>query len=360
MQKRLKAIHQFLPNFGFGDAIANHNIAIKNYLQKRGYESQIFARDIHPKATQALAFPKHSFKPDHGLLYHHSIGSEITPFAVKHAGPKCMIYHNITPSHFFKPYSLHLAELTEKGRSQELAELIKSFPLTASPSHYNNEELQHFGAKETLLLPIAIDLEKLRIKPNPQLLQSLNDGQKNIIFVGRYAPNKKQDDLILCFNEYLKLDQNARLILVGSGQPGDLYFEKLRYLVEAYQLEAKVILTQHVSDQDLMVYYKTADLFWSMSEHEGFCVPLIEAMWSDIPILAYKSSAIPETLGEGGILFTDKSKPLELAALAKLMLYDEDLRSKILAAQNKKKLDFTPEAVEPYLDQLVTKLEEQA
>ena len=188
-------------------------------------------------------------------------------------------------------------------------------------------------------------------------MNNLQDHVTNLLFVGRTAPNKCQHDLIKGFHEYLKMDPVARLILVGHMESNDPYCEYLRDTIRKYGLDNHVVLTGNVSESDLQAYYQTAHLIWSMSEHEGFCVPLIEAMWFDVPVLAFKSTAVPETLKEAGILFTVKDNMAAVAALAKLMVHDQSLRRKILTAQRKRRNDFLPERIWPIFSVLIDRME---
>lgn len=190
-------------------------------------------------------------------------------------------------------------------------------------------------------------------------MRQLQDGKRNLLFVGRYAPNKCQHRLVAVFAHYLTLDPDARLILVGNGDPQDSYVQHLQQTIDHYGIRERVLLPGHITDAQLHAYYRTAHLFWSMSEHEGFCVPLIEAMWFDVPILAYKSSAIPETLDEAGILLTDPSDPRAMAAAAKLLARDPELRAKVLRAQRHRREAFLPQAVWPAWRSLVEQMERQ-
>jgi glycosyltransferase involved in cell wall biosynthesis len=173
------------------------------------------------------------------------------------------------------------------------------------------------------------------------------------------APNKCQHDLLEAFKEYLSFDARARLILVGGWPDGHPYAVHVRNLAHRLGIASHVLFARDCTDAQLMACYRTAHLFWSMSEHEGFCVPLIEAMWFDVPVLAYRSSAVPETLAGAGLMFTEK-KWLALAALAHLMVEDVDLRSKVILAQRTRRLDFLPESVLPALLDVIRAITGQA
>jgi glycosyltransferase involved in cell wall biosynthesis len=266
------------------------------------------------------------------------------------------VYHNITPAEFFEPYRPEYVPALRQGR-EDLAKLAPLFPISCGDSTYNALELKERGFDSPTVVPIPVEARKWNFMPDATLMSELQDGRTNILFVGRLAPNKKQDDLVKAFNQYLNFDPDARLILIGKAEEGDRYAEHLQDLIESLQLHDSVILPGSISDAELEAYYRTAHLFWSMSEHEGFCVPLIEAMWFDVPVLAFKSSAVPETMGHGGILFSDKDDLHQLAALAHVMITDRELRAKIIRAQREQRLTFLPDRVRKPLFEIVSRLQ---
>lgn len=344
VQTKLEEIHQLLPNLAYGDAISNHAISIRNYLRSCGYKSEIFVKCVAPQvAHEAIVFKPTCINAHAGLIYHHSIGSEITEYAIAHPGAKCLIYHNITPAEFFLPYRPEFAKLLEIGRI-ELKQLAQHFPISVGDSAYNGAELLESGFPKPGVLPIIVDPHKWDILPDTSLMQQLQDGKTNLLFVGRIAPNKRQEHLIEAFAHYLTMDQSARLILAGWGDINDPYYRQLLNTIERLNLTNYVLVSGQVNDAQLLAFYRTAHLFWSMSEHEGFGVPLVEAMWFDVPILAYSSTAVPETLGEAGLMFNAKNDLVQVAALAKILTKDDVLRSKVITMQRKRREYFTTEA----------------
>lgn len=358
-QNLLKEIHQLLPNLNYGDAISNHALAIRDYLRDRGYNSEIFVRYLDDRvAGEAKVFDR-QISPHAGLIYHHSIGSELTDYATFHPGAKCLIYHNITPAEFFQPYRPEFAKILQNGR-YELTQLAKHFRLSMGVSAYNAAELTLAGFEQPGVLPIAVDPGKWNISADARLMEQLQDGKSNLLFVGRISPNKCQEQLVEAFYHYLTMDAAARLILVGDGNSYDPYYHHLLGTIEKFNLTSYVLTPGQVNDAQLLAYYRTAHLFWSMSEHEGFGVPLVEAMWFDIPILAYKSSAIPETLGESALMFNTKEDLVQVAALAKLLVKDRDLQSKLISSQRRRRESFTPQAISQSLSKLILALEESS
>ena len=356
---RLKQIHQILPHLNYGDAIANHAIEIMHHLRELGYQSKIFAIKFDGRLRDKTErFDPNAIQNDAGVLYHHAIGSDMTQFAVEHQGPKCLIYHNITPADFYMPYRPEYAQILEDGRIQ-LEKIASHFPISAGVSYYNMQELKAFGFKNPTVLPITVSPDKWDVNPDTKLMGRLQDGVTNIIFVGRVAPNKRQDDLIEVFSAYLTFDSNARLILIGITEPGDPYYVHVRHVIKKLGLMNHVALTGQVTDEELQAYYRTAHLFWSMSEHEGFCIPLIESMWFDVPILAYKSSAVPETLHQAGMMFNDKNDLTSIAALANLLVKNKKLRLNVLKSQRKRREDFLPHVIWPKFDHIIKQMEHQ-
>jgi glycosyltransferase involved in cell wall biosynthesis len=354
---KLKQIHQLLPNLAYGDAISNHALTIRDYLRRCGYHSDIFVRYIDERvAHEAKIFQPNHISPQAGIIYHHSIGSELTDYAIAHPGSKCLVYHNITPAEFFRPYRPDFAQLLEKGRA-ELKQLAQSFPLSVGDSAYNAAELASVGFHQPGVLPIAVNPSKWDMPADSTLMEQLQDGKSNLLFVGRITPNKCQTHLVESFYHYLTMDQQARLILAGCVDVNDPYYCNLLDRIQALGLNDYVLVSGLVSEPQLLAFYRTAHLFWSMSEHEGFGVPLVEALWFDIPVLAYKSTAVPETLGEAGILFTTKDDLVQVAALAKLLVKDWRLRRTVLKAQQKRRDSFLQAIVNQNILNLCTKLE---
>jgi glycosyltransferase involved in cell wall biosynthesis len=351
------AVNQFLPNLSPGDAISNQAIFIRDQLRELGFRSDIYVRTIHPllPPNRCHLFSAAALQDSDAAIYHHSIGTDITRAMVEYAGPKCLVYHNITPAKFVEPYRPRFAELLRQGR-EDLSALAPAFDISYGDSQFNADELREAGFSHPKVLPIAVSPAKWSFAPDSAMMTSLGDGRTNIIFVGRIAPNKKQDDLIRAFAHYLAFDPDARLFLVGTVEGPDPYAEYLLSLIEHLGLKKSIRVTNTISDAALAAYYRTARLFWSMSEHEGFCVPLIEAMWFEVPVLAFRSSAIPETLGDAAIMFNDKSDSKTLAALARVLVTDEELRGQVIAAQRRQRRAFLPSQITPVIAELTGRL----
>ncbi|HEX8281031.1 MAG TPA: glycosyltransferase, partial [Chthoniobacterales bacterium] len=250
------------------------------------------------------------------------------------------------------PFWPQHAAILREGRA-DLQKLPSHFPISCGVSAYNARELADCGFRKPGILPLPIDPARWDVAADPKLMAELQDGRTNLLFVGRIAPNKKQHELVVAFREYLRVDESARLILIGKAEEADPYALHVQNKVSELGLEHAVLMPGSISEAQLAAYWRTATLFWSMSEHEGFCAPLIEAMWFDVPVLAFRSSAVPETLGEAGLMFTEKDDQVEVAAMVRLLVTDHALREKVIRAQRKRRVDFLPAQVAPRLENLV-------
>jgi glycosyltransferase involved in cell wall biosynthesis len=338
-------IHQILPTIVFGDAVSNDALAITNILKEMGYDTQVFSEHIHPSLTR-IARKAGKWNPtrDTILVYHMSTGSQLS-YMVKDADvrAKVMIYHNITPPEFFRGYSRSSYDLVQTGRDQ-LAMLKDTFDYVFADSEYNCMELQELGYKKAEELPILIPYADYEKNPSEEVMNHLADGRTNILFLGRIAPNKRQEDVIKSFYYYKKyFDSSSRLFLVGSYDGMELYYKGLKRLVEKLELQ-DVYFTGKVPFDEILAYYRTAHVFLSMSEHEGFCVPLIESMIFDVPIIAYKAAAIPYTMKNAGIMIGEKNYP-QIAALLDKAVHDEQLRDSVIKQQKSRLADFSYDRV---------------
>jgi glycosyltransferase involved in cell wall biosynthesis len=350
-----EAIHQLAPNFGYGDAISNEMVAIRKTLRAAGFRSSIITRfvDANLSGDVTLHSPA-ALNPADGLIYHHSIGSEVTATASAHPGPKGLVYHNITPAEFFRPFRPGFAPLLRRGR-EDMWSLAPAFPVSVGVSRYNANELERFGFESPEILPLSLDPITWNSPALEGFMRHLADGRKNVLFVGRVAPNKRQDRLVSAFAR-LRSSIDARLIIAGSAPEGEGYADRVRAQVRELGLENDVLITGHCSLAELHTCYRSADLFWSFSEHEGFCVPLIEAMWFDVPVVALASSAIPETLAGAGVTFSWTDDDDCAAAMVARVLGDDLLRSRILAGQRTRRQAFLPENTAPRLARFISRL----
>ncbi len=339
-------IVQVLPSLCFGDAVGNDALALKKIIRERGYETEIFAKDIDARFPADIAL-KIENSPNLGksdiVMFHEAIGTELNVWIQNQKCRKVMIYHNITPPEFFLPYDSAAVCQCVQGL-REVQGLRNTFEMVLAASPFNRQNLLDMGyACPVHVLPILIPFEDYEKKASEMIFKKYGDGRKNIIFVGRVVPNKCHEDIIRAFSEYLHcFDHDARLFLVGTCQQS--YYGRLKEYTKLLHIEENVIFTGHINFDEILAYYRLADLFICQSEHEGFCVPLVEAMYFDIPIIAYDSSAIAWTLGGSGFLMKEKD-PLETAAVMDRILSDGELRNVILQNQRERLADFQYEKV---------------
>lgn len=334
-------IHQILPSISYGDAVSNHAIEIRRILIELNYNSEIYAENIHPKMSNIARSISEYNKISSSLniiLFHMAIGSDVSYFVKSLPDKKVLIYHNITPTKYFAGYNDELAALTQRGR-QELNIFKDCVDLALGDSEYNRKELVKIGFKNTGVLPILIDFDKYNIASNRDVINEHDENCVNFLFVGRYVPNKRLEDVIKIFYHYkTHINPKSNLFLVGSHNGMEKYYLKLKKIVEMLDLD-DVYFTGHVKFSDLLGYYRLADVFVCMSEHEGFCVPLLESMYFEIPIIAYNSTAIPYTLGDAGILVNKKNYQ-EIAEMVDIIINDSKLRDKIIKKQKERLCDF--------------------
>jgi len=353
------AVHQVLETLEYGDAISNHAIAIRDHLRSRGYLSDILVGHVGPLVIdEARVFYPELLASSQALIYHHSIGTELTAQVVDSCLPTLMIYHNITPASFFRRLRPELAKRLDEGRA-DLGKLNQTFAVVAADSEFNAEELRELGYAEVDVLPIVADYRRFDVDPDFDAVAQVSDGQKTMLFVGRYAPNKSLHELIDVLAYLRRAGSATRLVLAGRYDGNESYYAELRAKALELGVFESVIFTGLISDAQLLAYYLSADVFVSLSDHEGFCVPLVEAMAFGIPIIAFGSSAIPETLGKTGLLLTDKSDLSEVAALVRIVLEDEALQRTIVNDQRRRLAEFSSARTLAKVDELMSKLMEQ-
>ncbi|MBI4384068.1 MAG: glycosyltransferase family 4 protein [Nitrospinae bacterium] len=335
-----RVVHQFHAHMSSRDAIGENMLTIQSELRRSGYESEIFClyktEDLDGRVRHVDEYASFS-SPGAVLVVHFSIGFAELDRLFAFPDRKVLAYHNITPPEFLEDFSPEMAQYCREGREAVL-KFRGRIDLAVGDSEFNVRDLVRLGFEGGKAIPILFDFKKLDAVPDPEILSRYGDGGwTNWLFVGKLFPNKKQEDVIKAFYYYKKyINPRSRLILVGASRHIRIYYEYLRYLAHYLGL-TDVIFTDSIPGNELAAYYRVAHLFVSMSEHEGFCVPLLEAMYSGIPIMAYDSSAVPETLGGAGALIKEKKFP-EIAELAHYILENGELRKK-LAADQKRRLE---------------------
>ncbi len=333
------ALHQFIVGAVPGDAITDHALLLRRWLREDGFRSQVFAAGIDSALADEVQ-PYLRYRPAHPgevVILHHSIGAAVVDYLLSLDVRFLLIYHNVTPPDFLLGVDPMLAGQLSRGRDQ-LVLLRERTLLGLADSAHNEGELRRVGYNRTGVLPIVLDESRYHLEPNPSLLARYRDGGPYLLFVGRLVPNKKQEDLIKLLYCYRRFEPSARLFLVGVPWVTK-YAEWLEELVQELGLRDAVIFSGHVSQRDLVTYYRLADLYVSMSEHEGFGKPLVESMLLQLPVLAFAAGAVPDTMGESGILFHDKNYEA-LVELVDILVSDEALRRRIIARQRERATAF--------------------
>ena len=335
-------VNQWLAAAHRGDAIGDRARRFRQLLRGLGHASEIFALTIDEDLEgEVQPFIDPAARRGDVTILHYALPSPMTAALASLGRGRVLHYHNVTPAAYFARYDPGLFRLAVLAR-RELETLVGQVDLALGVSEFNRQELETLGFSPTGVLPIAVDTARItRSGQRPAIERQLNDELVNFLFVGRIAPNKKIEDYIFLAEHYKRyVDAYYRFIFVGRYDAVPRYYAMIRALISEFKmLQERFIFTGPVTDEELAVYYRRAAVYVSMSEHEGFCAPLVEAMAADVPILAYAAAAVPETLGGAGVQFWPKD--LEQAAeLAGALVFDEDFRAGVLAGQRRRLQDF--------------------
>jgi L-malate glycosyltransferase len=335
-------INQWVPAAHRGDAIGDSARRVRDLARALGHESEIFALTIDDDlAGEVRPFSDPAARRGDLTIFHYALTSSMTAAFRSLPGGRILQYHNVTPAAFFAPYDPALFRLATLGR-QELGTLVGHVELALGDSEYNRRELEALGFAPTGVFPIAVDTSRVsRPARCPSLERLMDDELVNFLFVGRIAPNKRIEDHIRLAEHYKRyVDAYYRFIFVGRYDVVPGYYAAIRGQMAAFNLlNDRFIFTGAVPDEELAVYYRRAAVYISLSDHEGFCVPLLEAMAADVPVLAYAAAAVPDTLGDAGVQFAPKN--FEYAAeLLGALVFDDDLRASVIAGQRRRLADF--------------------
>jgi len=343
---RLETAHQFAPTIAYGDAVGNDCFELQRLYWSRGVRSDLFAAEAKPEVRQFVQPWRDLEKlPTAGtsLQVHISMGNDALWDVAKLPHRKTVIYHNITPAHYFEGLNEHARRYSEIGREQ-LAEFAKVSELGIADSEYNRKELLRLGFAKTAVVPIMVDWSAFDVEPDPDVLRQLSDERTDILAVGQILPQKAVDKVVAAFARYRESDPMARLWLVGSHAMSEGYLAQVRDAIRTHGLDGAATLTGSVPMPALVAYYQGATALITLSEHEGFCVPLLEAMRSGLPVVASDAGAIPGTLGDAGILLSDTG-PDAVAAALERAVHDAALRKDLVARGRRHLAEFTSEAV---------------
>ncbi|MBT3296638.1 MAG: glycosyltransferase [Verrucomicrobia bacterium] len=335
-----KRIDQVLAGFAEGDAISNETRILQDLFRSWGLESDIFVDWAHvsPDARErSRPLAEYHGRAGDVVIHHYSIASPAVGCFMASPARRVLIYHNITPATFYRGFDDRVADQLDQARG-ELQALLPQVDACWADSEFNAAELRAMGAQNALVFPLLFSPEQFDLAPDPNLFPKFAAPMQNLLYVGRIAPNKQVEDLITAFAWYHRvINRQSRLIIVGSERSCPRYYLMLRMLANELELP-NVCFERFASPRGLSAYYELADLFITASRHEGYCLPLVEAMHKRLPVIARNEGGMPEALGGGGVLYEDLA-PGELAALIERVLTDAALKNQILAAQDQRMAD---------------------
>ncbi len=348
-------VNQWVPAAHRGDAVGDSARRVRNLLRGMGHQSDLFALTIDDDLRDDVRpFDDSASRQGDVTIFHFALVSPMTAaFAALPRG-RVLQYHNVTPAHFFAAYDANVFRLCTLSRD-DLRTLVGHTDLALGDSEYNRQELASMGFARTGVFPIAIDTARItHAAPRPALDAVLDDGLHNFLFVGRIVPNKKIEDFIRLAEFYKRyVDEHYRFIFVGRTDGMPRYYSMVRALIAEFQMPAdRFVFTGPVPDDDLAAYYRSASVYLSLSEHEGFCVPLLEAMAADVPVMAYASTAVPDTLGGAGVLFEPKDMEFAAELLGELA-YNDAFRAQVIAGQRQRLRDFGDDRITRELQRLL-------
>jgi len=333
---QVNQIDQLLVGFSPGDAISDYALWLQRVLRSNGHGSSIYARHFKPELSSIVRPWQELFSQGKSpqLLFHYSIGSDVLDALRSYAGRLFIIHHNVTPPEYYARVNPTLSMLQQQG-----IDSLPSFAAQAihafADSEYNATQLIQAGFPSVSVQPIPFIASRFAEQPSVRFDHILRTFRTRLLFVGRVAPNKRHDQLVRIAARYIRtVNRNACLILAGSFGGTETYKSACQELASSLGIGEQVFFTGHVSQGDLRALYETASAFLVTSDHEGFCVPLLEAMHFGLPIIAKRTTAIPETLHGSGILFEDSAvgKP-ELVELLHLIVTDSSLRAAVVDEQ---------------------------
>jgi glycosyltransferase involved in cell wall biosynthesis len=335
-------INQWVPAAHRGDAVGDSARRVRDLVRALGHQSELYALTIDDGLKHDVRpFSDPAARRGDLTIFHFALPSPMTSAFASLSGGRILQYHNVTPAAFFAPYDPALFRLAALGR-EDLSTLVGHVELALGDSDFNRRELETLGFEPTGVFPIAIDTSRVTNPvARPALERLLDDELVNFLFVGRIAPNKKIEDHIRLAEHYKRyVDAYYRFIFVGRYDVVPGYYATIRALMSEFRLlNDRFVFTGPIPDEELAVYYRHAAVYISLSEHEGFCVPLLEAMAADVPVLAYAAAAVPDTLGGAGVQFAPKN--LEYAAeLLGTLTFDDDVRAQVIAGQRRRLADF--------------------
>ena len=352
----MTTVHQFVPNFAAGDAIGAHVRHTDRLLKQAGFRTEIFY-DEAQAAVRKLGRYRSTFDRakdgDDGrawVLFHLSTGSDMTGYLLDLDLPYGVYFHNITPPAFFERWEPNAADNLRRALD-DMRRLAPRSRFAMANSEFSRHDLETAGYEPSCAVPVLVDWSEYDAAPNARVLARLRreneaGGGARWIFVGRVAPNKCHHDVIAAFAAYRELyDPHARLTLIG-GRTANVYYRSLELLAADLGVAEAVEMTDSIPFDEALAHWRAADVYVSASEHEGFGVPALEAMTFGLPVVAYASSALPETVRDAGVLLDDKD-PVVMATAVHRVLTDDGLRKELVDAGHERRKAYDLDVVGP-------------
>jgi len=355
-------VHQFVPALLPRDATGDHTLALRDTFRAAGWTSEIYVEAAHyellDEATYFERYPEQARAGDI-LLYQLSTGSPVAEFLLGRPETLVLDYHNITPASFYEGWEDHTAEKVALARAQ-VAELAPRAALGIAHSAFSAAELTAFGCPTTAVVPILTDIGSCGSRQHADPVEAARLAGTHhgtvLLFVGRLSPNKAQHQLVETLWLYRRwYDPAARLLLVGPAITGS-YAEAVMAFADDLGVGDAVEHGEHLTPSQLAAWYTDADVFVCLSDHEGFCIPLLEAMHFDLPVVAYAAGAVPETLGQAGVLL-DSKRPSQVAAAVHRVVGDDRLHRWLVAAGRERLAAFAPAHVRRRFVEVVGELD---
>ena len=352
----MSKIHQLVHTLSYGDAISGEVLGLQRCFHALGHESEIYAINVHPKLKgKAKDYRELSSDFDGQIILHYSLGSPLNALYQELVNARrSLIYHNLTPPEWFSGVNPRIVVDIQQGQ-KELPELCKITDLLLADSKFNAQELKDLGFNaEVLELPV--DNSRWDIATNQGILSvARSTSSLNVLHVGRLAPNKCVEDIIKAFYFlHHHVYKDSTLWLVGIDIDTELYSYALKRLANELRVDHAVRFCGCLADSEVKALYEASSVYLCMSEHEGFCLPVIEAMHFGLPVISYASSALPDTMGDGGILVTQKKHP-EIAELIYELHTNQALRSKIIDAGKKRIAELSFDRFQSRVQELFSK-----
>lgn len=347
--KLIQVAHALHPT----DAASRQLLSMDMILKGLGYDAAIYAHKRDERlADRAKLLGEFSSAPEDIVIYHMTTGTSFNRWVWNYPSKIVLFYHNITPARFFFGNAWGSWLKCLRGR-HDLKRVARNTFFAWGASEYSRRELESVGIARTSVLPIVVEPETYTLYGEDESVLKYRDGRVNLLVVGRGVPHKKQDEAIEATAWYREhISPDIRLVLIGNIKPS--YEKKLHALVKKLRMDEHVLFAGHVSDETLCTWYRIADGLLCLSEHEGFCVPLVEAMIFGLPIFAKPAAAVPETLGSAGVLLSDAT-PRGVAEKIHDTLSDELAMARLKRGRTERLAMFSSENVRA---KLATDMEE--